>query len=217
MPTAVGVIADSHAEGIVPGTTVLLEPFNNLSSWASAGSPTPSIVAGRTGTAATLQGVAGPTLTYTIPGANESASLTVGFAWKMTTLANRSICEFRSDAAATFHNKLFAFNTSGGLAVSRAPSTTLASSAAGVVAADTWAYIEVGIVLSDTVGTVVVKVNGYTVISLSAQDTRNAGTKAVYDSIRLTAPGTVAVDNWFDDLYVSTGTSNNFKGNITIP
>jgi hypothetical protein len=83
-----------------------------------------------------------------------------------------------------------------------------------------WYYIEAKVTLSDTVGTVEVKLNGQTVISLTGQDTKNGGTKAVLDSIGVGAPQTLNnVHNGIDDFYLCNGAgsvNNNFLGDVVV-
>lgn len=57
--------------------------------------------------------------------------------------------------------------------------TLLGSSAAGVIANNTWHYIETELVISDTVGRVTVYVDSVQVLNLTSQDTKNGGTGAI--------------------------------------
>jgi len=93
---------------------------------------------------------------------------------------------------------------------------TLLGSSGSAVAADTMHYIELRVVISDTVGVVQVKLNGTTEINLSSQDTNNAGGGDI-KTIRI---GSVwngspaqggAIDAYFDDFIVNdtTGTVSN--------
>lgn len=93
--------------------------------------------------------------------------------------------------------------------------TLLGTSANAVVPASGYCYVEAKVLISDTVGTVDVKVNGVSVLSLSSQDTRNAGNASV-TGFRLI--GESAGSN-FDDLYVcdtSGSTNNGFLGDCRI-
>ena len=112
-----GVIGDLAADecrghglrGASPpaGTDVLMEPFNNFTdnAWTVAGAPT--IVAGRTGTAAQAAG-ATSRARYTIPAVNQSDTITVGFACAMHRRRRqpRPSCSSTSDTGATDHNRL---------------------------------------------------------------------------------------------------------------
>jgi Domain of unknown function (DUF4082)/Siphovirus-type tail component, C-terminal domain len=190
-----------------------MEAFDNFGAWFTSG--TAAIVAGRTGNAARVTGVS-TTNRIDFGLRTENATVIVGFAHQISSLAaaTSEICQFYSDANVTQHNRL-TVATNGSLSFWRG-TTNLATSAAGVIAINTWNYIEVRTVLSDTVGAFEVRVNGTAVIGpLTAQDTQNAGTKTVYDSVRLSGP-IASQFNTFDDCYIVTGGSAAFKGNQTI-
>ncbi len=102
-------------------------------------------------------------------------------------------------------------NTSGELSVLRSPSTVLGTGSAALTSG-TYYFIELKVVISDTVGTVDVSVNGASVLSLTSQDTRNGG-NASWTGFRLcdnNALGQITLGD-FDDLYVAdnSGSSNN--------
>jgi hypothetical protein len=204
------------ASGVVvaSGTDVLFEPFANFTfaPWTLAGTPT--IVAGRNGTGAQFAG-SSAIATYTIPSLSESDTVTVGFAWRATSIAvNPNIMRLSSDAAATFHDTLVVLGT-GALRFNRGTSTPLDTSAAGLITTATWYYIEVQAKLHDTAGTATVRLNGTPVIALTGIDTKNAGTKTVFDSVALVGAGSTT--QLFDDLYITTGAGATFKGDITVP
>jgi hypothetical protein len=197
---------------------VLMEPFNNFTSWTTTG--TCSIVTGRTGNAAQIGGSgppAGNLARYTIPSANETDTITVGFAWRRTDAVTtaRDIINFESDAGVTQHNQLIYTPSSTTLNFTRL-STTIGTNSAITFTQNTWYYIEVQCKLHDTAGTAVVRVNGTDVINVSSVDTRNAGTKTVYDRVVLTTDGLSRTGQW-DDLYITMGAGAAFKGDITIP
>ncbi|MGH8520136.1 MAG: hypothetical protein ACREU9_01560 [Gammaproteobacteria bacterium] len=108
-------------------------------------------------------------------------------------------------------------NADGTLAVRRAGSVTLGTTTFGVSAGSTY-YIEWKIVISDTVGTVDVVVDGSNKLSLTGQDTRNAG-NATANVVRLgltSAAGTID----YDDVYICDGTgsapNNTFLGDSRV-
>lgn len=76
---------------------------------------------------------------------------------------------------------------------------------------DVWYYIEVKVTLHDTTGAVVVKVDDVEVLNLSAIDTKNGGTDAVFDTVRLERDAVGSTIVRFDDFYLCNeqGTSNN--------
>jgi hypothetical protein len=200
-----------------PPTTALMEPFNNFTDNAWVLTNAPTIVAGRTGTAAQLTTVVG--LTRTVAVAQESDIFICGFALRIvdtnTGSFTRDLIEFRSDANAITHNKI-RLNLSNQLIVTRGTSTAVGTSAAGLLASGTWYYIELRCKLHDTLGEATVRINGTEVINVTGVDTRNGGTKAVYDTISMNTLSASAVHE-YDDLYLSYGASATFKGSITIP
>jgi hypothetical protein len=192
-----------------------LEAFDNFGAWTTAGT-TAIVTAGRTATNGARMTGAGSSnhADYTLPTASDT--VIVGFAHQINSLAaaTSEIVQFYSDTNVTQHNRL-TVATNGSLSFWRG-TTSLATSAAGVIAINTWNYIEVRAVLSDTVGAFEVRVNGTAVIGpLTAQDTKNAGTATVYDTVRLLGP-IASFFNTFDDCYVLTGGAAAFKGNQTI-
>jgi hypothetical protein len=197
-------------------TDVRQEPFTNLAAWTVTGTVT--LPAGRTGTAAQISGGSGNRATYTIPALNESDMVTVGFAWRRTdaNTTARDIVDLYSDAAVTEHNRLLYAPSTTTLSFTRGSSSTLVQNAAITFTQNTWYYIEVQSKLHDTVGSVTVRVNGVQVLNGTNLDTRNAGTKTTYDTVRLTTAATSNTGQW-DDLYISTGAGCTFQGDHTIP
>jgi hypothetical protein len=200
------------AKWIPAGTDVLLENFTSVADWT--GSIT-SVAGGRTGNAGRVSGSG--IAAFTIPAINENATATVGFAWQVSTLAaTRNIIQLASDTAATIHDTVLV-NTNGSLSARLgAAGTTHGTTAAGLVVINTWYYIEVQVVLHDTTGQIKVRLNGTEVLNVANTDTKNGGTKTVFDSIRLFAGGSGSVA-LFDDLYITTGAGAPFKGDTTIP
>ncbi|MGH7639502.1 MAG: hypothetical protein ACREN7_00220 [Candidatus Dormibacteria bacterium] len=91
-----------------------------------------------------------------------------------------------------------------------------------VVTTGVWAYIEAQIVISATVGTVTVKVNGVEVISETGIDTAVGGTLTAdtlifgYQAIGQTS---ASCPGYYDDLYLCDGTgsyNNTFLGNVIV-
>ena len=194
----------------------LMEPFNDYTtnSWAQSGSPT--IVTGRTGTAAQLATTAAH-VDYSIPSGIQSDTLTVGFAFRATvvTAVIRMIAQFYSDANVTFHGSLRHNGSDGALHLYRG-GTVLHQTAGGIITANTWQYIEIQTKLADSPnGTTIVRVDGVEKINLTGLDTKNAGTKTVYDTLRL-AMGVGSNTNQYDDLYLKMGAGATFLGDITI-
>ena len=218
----VGTMASAATKtGLVACTDVItLEPFNNFTdnSWTNSGGTI--IAGGRNGNAAQTDGFVDGAR-YTIPTINQDATVTVGFAFKSPVLSSfANVLGFYSDSAATFHLYMQIHST-GALRVQRGDFvTTLGTSAAGVITANTWHYIEVQATLHDTTGAVQVKVNGTSVLNVTNVDTKNAGTKTVLDTIKVMGTGNGGSTlNQFDDLYLRTGSTCAFRGDInpTLP
>jgi hypothetical protein len=150
----------------------------------------------------------------------EHDTIIYGVAVKREANNAASLVVFASDAGATGH--IFISSTStGAIEVRRGSHTgTLLGSVAaidGVTSQNTWYYFEFKVKLHDTTGTVEIKRDNVTVLSLTGQDTKNAGTKTVFDCIYTTL-GTVATSGvrWgMDDVYILNGDAtapNNYLG-----
>lgn len=186
-------------------TDVLTEPFNNLTAWTVTSF---SIVGGRTGSGTASLGTA--SCGYSIPTPSRSSTTTVGFAWKISAIAAaRSFFELREGG--TIHLALWV-ETNGSITARRGGATVVATSAAGLIAVNTWNYIEIQTLIAD-VGTITVRVNGTPVITVTGVDTQN-GLTGIIDEARLV--GGSGYVNTYDDLYLSTGTGCSFKGDQAI-
>lgn len=82
--------------------------------------------------------------------------------------------------------------------------TLLATSTYVLPAVGVWVYFEVKAVINDTTGSVDVYADEVLIISVSATDTRNAGTSGAVDTARFTRLG--ASQGRVDDMYVDTTT-----------
>jgi hypothetical protein len=145
--------------------------------------------------------------------ADEHATLILGFAYKTSSFAAAPIVSLRSDAGATTHTQLYTDGSSGVLSVRR-NATTLTASTNNLIL-NQWHYIE----FKCTLGAAAyyeVRVNGVMWIS-GTNNTKNAGTKTVYDTVALLAGS--AATCYFDDFYVLNGAgsiNNNFLGDVAI-
>ena len=186
----------------------LLEPFNNTSAWTVTGSV--PIVTGRTGNAASVAGVT-PVLVYTIPSGHVSDVNTVGFAWRTDSLAaTHEVCWLALSGA--YESRLVVTST-GRLQFFRTGAVNLGQTVSGTVVANTWYYIEIQVVSSDSVtaGNFAVRLNGSQVIGTTT-DTHGAGPPNELHLLSTAAPA-----NLYDDLYLICGGGAAFKGDITIP
>jgi hypothetical protein len=205
--TSVGIMAS----GVVVSSAVdvLLEPFNDFTtnSWTNSGC---AIVAGRTGTAADATST--DEAVFTIPAPNVSDYLTVGFAFRTSTIAAQYNI-IRLDVTGVIENR-FVLNTDGSVAVGRGSGSTItgATSTASQIAINTWYYLELQLFSHTSVGTVTVRKNGVAIIAAGPTNTRGANTpnQLVLD----TGSGATHL---YDDLYLTTGAGAAFKGDITVP
>jgi len=193
---------------------ILNEPFNDFTTnnWAATiATITPS---GRTGSGVQTT-AAGSSVNWTIPAGSESDYVIVGFAFNATgSTADRTVVQLCSDAGATLHLNM-QIGADGSIVVFRGASLALLLSIPPTAAVPgTWAYIEIQARLHDTAGTVTVRVNGTQVGTVTNQDTKNAGTKATFDTVKLR--GSNGLTEVYDDLYVKTGSGASFAGDIAI-
>lgn len=176
--------------------------------WTGAGSATIGASAGRRGGGA-LQLAAGASATRSL-GASVSI-LIVGAAMAFSANADSDILLLKEGG--TTHVQI-CLRSDGKLEAKR-NGTSLGVSANALASPTSFHYYEAKVTLDDTAGAVTVNVDGVPVITLTSQDTRNAGT-GVVDTVVLSATGlTVTVD----DLYIadtSGATNNDFLGDIRI-
>lgn len=149
-----------------------------------------------------------------------SAQIYTGFAVWYPSLTgqalNNPIVALFGDAGLTRHMNIRVGPT-GAVSLYR-DNTSLLSSAAGLINANTWNYIEFWSTVADAGGRCTVKVNGSIVHDFTG-DTRNGGTSTNIDMIALWGMYGDNTPTRFDDLYVcdSTGTTNNtFLGDVRV-
>jgi hypothetical protein len=169
------------------------------------------------GTAPFLQGLA------IMDSANEKDEWICGFAIKFTGLqgnytqagSNFGFFGFGSDAGATNHYNWIP-TTSGQIQIRRGGTAFTTINSAYFV--NQWHYIEQRVKLHDTLGSIIFKIDGVERYSASGIDTKNAGTKAVFDCLQVGL--TNGSGSWIiDDLYlldVSGSVNNNFLGDLAI-
>lgn len=129
------------------------------------------------------------------------------------------IIGFFSDAGVTSHVRI-CITADGAVRVRRGDGagTILGTSSTGVVPFNTWFYIAAKVRLHDSTGTVDIEINGSNVLSLTGLDTKNGGTKTVFDTAGWGAPGG-GLSPRRRDLYVcnEAGTKNNdFLGDVRV-
>jgi hypothetical protein len=142
-----------------------------------------------------------------------STTLIVGIALKQEdSLSTDEFLVFLENGSVQVELEL---QSNGAISVNRGSSTQLGISSAGVLSANTWHYIEAKVYFHQTAGTVDVKVDGASVLSLSSQDTVATSTASA-DGIQLYSGGEF---RYVDDLYVCDATGsqcNDFLGNVKI-
>lgn len=184
------------------GTT----PSDYVGKWTAqvGGGPVINAANGRNG-----NGSSGSQWAKAVDTADEHATFILGFALKLASLANLiTPCNFYSDSNVTRHIYMDQTAT-GELRVFRGDGTQLAISASGVLQAGAWHYIEVKAVLGDgTSGSVIVRVDGVQVISTGGVDTKNGGTKTVFDTIRVGDQNAGS----FDDIVLLNGVDSGVAG-----
>ena len=148
--------------------------------------------------------------------AQEADTITMGFAfrWAIPAGSNCTLVTVQSDSGATSHNSLILLPT-GAIVFTRG-STTAQTSAASLVTPGVWHHLEVQFKLHDTLGTCTVLLNGATVLTFGPSDSKNAGTKTVYDTIWFPISSGHTVE--LDDLYICMAptTPDPFLGDITV-
>lgn len=160
-------------------------------------------------------------LSKLIPAADAHATLICGFAFYFTnTSSTMEIMSLYGDGGTTQHVALYFDRATNLFKVYRGAPTTnlLGTQSTTGLAINTWYYVELKATLSDTVGTIDLKIDGASVLSLTNQDTKNAGTATVFNYLRFNAYP-VNLTMLFDDIYVcnAAGSLNNdFLGDVRI-
>lgn len=166
---------------------------------------------GRRGTAAFTSSTTGRGLIKAVP---SHATYTVGLALNLASAvvgSQTTFLEFRE--LGSIHLQL-RINPDLSVTVRRS-STTLATSAAGVIAASGYCYIEFKGTINDTTGSYELRVNGANVLSATGVDTRDGGTGVITSVALMHA----ANNAYFDDLYMCDGagsTNNSFLGDVRV-
>lgn len=120
-----------------------------------------------------------------------------------------------SDLGLTEHMAIYAGATIWTL---RRGGVTVASFTVSPTLGGGWFYIELKATLSDTVGSAEARVNGAVVATFSG-DTKNAGTKTVFDGVKIATPLSAGNNMQMDDFYVCNGAgayANDFLGDVVV-
>ena len=109
-------------------------------------------------------------------------------------------------------------DNSGGKMLGGGAGTLLGSASISTLTPGQWYYLEAKVVASSSTGSVTVRINGTTVLSLTNVNTLNGGVSATYDTLGIGhGNGGYMLD--YDDLYWCNGagtTNNDFLGDITV-
>jgi hypothetical protein len=147
----------------------------------------------------------------------EHATITMGMAALRPSGAttNGSLFHLMSDTATTTHISVRR-NTSGYVEVYRGNIVTLlGTSSSQVLMTDgVYEYLEIKVVLHDSAGSVDVLRDGASILSLSGIDTKNAGTKTVFDTVRFYSGWNSAL---ISDLYMTNGAGSVNTGLLYAP
>jgi len=105
-------------------------------------------------------------------------------------------------------------NINGTISVLRG--TTVLGTTGTALQENVYSYLEFKVLISDSVGTVNVAINGISEISLTGQNTRN-GSVSAWDELRMGtvsngAAGTIAQEWNFDDLYLTDSSGSGWTG-----
>jgi hypothetical protein len=90
------------------------------------------------------------------------------------------------------------------------------TSAAGVISANVWYYIELQMYIANAGGYVTLRVNGTTVASATGIDTQVLGSPSSPIARLFLRGGGTGVTVLFDDLYLTTGSSCGFQGDHVV-
>jgi hypothetical protein len=159
----------------------------------------------------------GQSLIRSLDTGEQHATIIVGAAFYHGASAGSGIIyELQSDAGGTIHTRV-QFNGAGQIQITRG-STVLATSASSALdKIGEWFYLEVKAVLGDTTaGSISVRMNNAVVVSISGTDTKNGGTKTVYDRIVI-GMLTGSSSRYIDDIYIANGAgsvNNDFMGEV---
>jgi hypothetical protein len=201
VPSA-GIMASGVMLAGAPAVPIFTEDFDAVAEYTGT---TPTLRTGVTGVCGAITGSGAAA--WAIPVVSQTDTITMGFRWQCSAVdTNRSIIQLRTDTDTGGTNvTLLRCTASGQLNVvaGGTAGATLFLTAAGLVVAATWYYLELRVRMHDTLGFAELRLDGVLVGSAYNVDTRPGGTKTVFDSVSLQGAGT-STTNRFDDLYIAT-------------
>ena len=197
-----------------------------VEKWTSVGSNTIIPTGGRRGSGC-LRGPGGAgTALKGVPASGNIGI--VGFAYKTTALGSLQRFTGFHDAPNNRDHIYVSVNSDGSISVTRSNTTgpaasggtVLGTSVAGIISINNFYYIECKVLLSATVGTVTIRVNGIQVLNLTNQNTIHTAGATTYSSIWLSGLAGGIPNTDFDDLYVLDGSGsapyNDFLGDVRV-
>lgn len=137
-----------------------------------------------------------------------NATIVVGMAMKYPSFVAARILALYDGVTEGINLRM---KTDGEIEVYRA-NTLLGTTTGASVGLNAWSYLEVKVLSNDTTGTVEVRINGDTKLSLTGIDTK-VGSNAYHDAVRFL--GITAIGHSIDDVYILDGSgsaNNNFLG-----
>jgi hypothetical protein len=157
-------------------------------------------------------------LTKVVGAAFDHATFIVGAAMKSipASLVVPRI-SLMSDNGVTYHLTMNV-NLNGSVEVRRGTTsgTVLGTSATGLFDPEVYNYFELKAVLGDAAaGSAWVQVNGVLILTITGVDTKNAGTKVVFDAFRIEGSSYISID----DVYANNGAgtiNNDFNGDTEV-
>lgn len=158
------------------------------------GTPTVVAAAGRRSLNAISLGSHVVSVEETIPGL---ATYACGVAFKLPTLVTNDLITFKEGAT---DHVIIRVTPTGAIQVLRAPSTQLGISATGLVFAGFYNYLEVLCTVDGAAGVVTVNLNNNNLLSLTSQDTDNAGAVPEINAIKF--QGGNPSGTFIDDVYI---------------
>lgn len=175
------------------------------------GSPTVSTTIGRRDSGGINLPTTGDRLQKNVPGLAEYG---VGIAAKLDTLVATDLLTLREGTTDHIIVRLTAL---GAVEVLRAPSTQLGITANGLIFAGFYNYIEIRALISDAAGTIELDLNGVNLISLTSQDTNNAGAVPEIDNVEIEgSTGSLTIDDFYIIDTVGTAPQNDLLGDTGV-
>lgn len=152
-----------------------------------------------------------------------NATAIIGMAIKVSALpASTSRCILSFQDGVTTHISIL-LKSDGTLEARRSTfAGTILGTTTAVLTAGVYAYIEVKVLISDTVGTVDIRKDGVSILALTAQDTQNGAAAQVgsFTLLDVTASQTETVTVDIDDIYFCNGAGsapqNTFLGDCRV-